>query len=99
MFIILQQNIDTVKVESDMDALSEVDPIDMNSDEVYFPPEFSIIKAESEVSLVSRSFSLLWLFIHVCMCSYVHLCVLHVRYYVIQNNCLETYCFVGCDVI
>ena len=48
-----------MKVESDMDALNEVDPIGMNTDEVYVPPEFSIIKAESEVSLVSRSFSLL----------------------------------------
>jgi hypothetical protein len=59
LFIILQQNIDTVKVESNMDAVSEVGPIDMNIDEVYVPPEFSIIKAESQVSLLSRSFSLL----------------------------------------
>lgn len=50
--IILQQNIDTVKVGSDMDALSEVDSIGMNTDEVYVPSEFSIIKVESEVSLV-----------------------------------------------
>jgi hypothetical protein len=48
-----------VKVESDVDALSEVDPIGMNTDEVYVPPEFSIIKAESEVSLLLISFSLL----------------------------------------
>jgi len=48
-----------VKVESDTDAVSEVDHIGMNTDEVYVPPEFSIIKAESEVSLVSRSFLLL----------------------------------------
>jgi hypothetical protein len=48
-----------MKVESDMDALSEVDPIGMNTDEVYVPSEFSIIKTETEVSLVSRSFSLL----------------------------------------
>jgi len=59
LFIILQQNIDTVKVESDVDAVSEVDPICMNTNEAYVPPEFSIIKAESKVSLVSRSFSLL----------------------------------------
>lgn len=58
MFIILQQNIDTVKVESDMDAVSEADSVCMNTDEVYVPPEFSTIKAESKVSLVSRSFSL-----------------------------------------
>jgi hypothetical protein len=48
-----------MKVESDMDALSEVDPIGMNADEVYVPTEFSLMKAESEVSLVLRSFSLL----------------------------------------
>jgi hypothetical protein len=42
-----------------MDAVSEIDPIGMNIDEVYVPPEFSIIKAESQVSLVSRSFLLL----------------------------------------
>ena len=48
-----------MKVESDVDALSEVDPIGMNTDEVYVPPEFSIIKAESEVSLILISASLL----------------------------------------
>lgn len=42
-----------------MDALSEVDPVGMTTDEVYVPSELSIIKTESEVSLVSRSFSLL----------------------------------------
>jgi len=47
-----------VKVESDMDAVSEADSVCMNTDEVYVPPEFSTIKAESKVSLVSRSFSL-----------------------------------------
>ena len=56
---ILQQNTDTMKVESDIDALSEVDPICMNTDEVYVPAEFSIMKTEVEVSLVSRCFSLL----------------------------------------
>jgi len=48
-----------MKVESDMEALSEVDPICMNNDKVYVPSEFSVIKTETEVSLVSRSFSLL----------------------------------------
>jgi len=42
-----------------MDALSEVDPICMNTDEVCVPSEFSIIKTEAEVSLVSIFFSLL----------------------------------------
>ena len=35
----------------------------------------------------------------VCMCLYVRLCVLHMGCYVIQNNCFEGFCFVGCDVI
>jgi len=62
-----------MKVESDMDALSEVDPICMNTDEVYVPSDLSIIKTEPEVSLVLRSFSLLWcLFIRVCMHLYIH---------------------------
>jgi len=79
-----------MKVESDMDAPSEVDPICMNTDEVDVSSEFSIIKTEAEVSRVSRSFLLLWwLFIRVCMHLYVHACVLHMRYYVIQNNCFE----------
>lgn len=42
-----------------MDALSEVDAICMNNDEVYVPLEFSVIKTEAEVSLASRYFSLL----------------------------------------
>jgi len=48
-----------MKVESDMDAPSEVDPICMNTDEVDISSEFSIIKTEAEVSRVSRSFLLL----------------------------------------
>jgi len=47
-----------MKVESDTDCLSEVDPICMNTDEVYVPSEFSVIQTEAEVILVSRSFSL-----------------------------------------
>jgi hypothetical protein len=42
-----------------MDAVSEVDPSAINTHAVYVSSEFSIIKVESEVSLVSRSFSLL----------------------------------------
>jgi hypothetical protein len=48
-----------MKVESDIDALSEVDPIGMHADKVYVPTEFSIIKTEAEVSLVFEIFSLL----------------------------------------
>jgi len=48
-----------MKVEYNMVALSEVDPICMNTDEVYVPSEFSVIKTEAKVSLVSSFFSFL----------------------------------------
>jgi hypothetical protein len=50
----LQQNIDSVKVENEVDVLSEEDSTDTKSeDEVYMPlSTFSIQKAEPEVSHV-----------------------------------------------
>jgi hypothetical protein len=51
-----------MKVESDMCALSEVDPICMNTDEAYVPSDFSIIKMEPEVSLVLRLCVIFWAF-------------------------------------
>jgi hypothetical protein len=65
-----------------MDAVREVDPTCMNSDDVYVSSEFSIIKVESEVSLVPTSFSLLaWLFMCVCVCVCVCVCMyIHVFY-------------------
>jgi hypothetical protein len=48
----LQQNIDSVKVENDVDVLSEEDSTGMKSeDEVYVPSStFSLQRAEPEVS-------------------------------------------------
>jgi hypothetical protein len=54
LFIILQQNLDTVKVENDVDVKSEEDLNDMKADEIYISSSFAIKKAESEVSLVFR---------------------------------------------
>jgi hypothetical protein len=50
----LQQNIDSIKVENEVNVLSEEDSTDMKSeDEVYMPSStFSIQKAELEVSHV-----------------------------------------------
>jgi hypothetical protein len=54
LFIILQQNVSTVKVENDIDVRSAEDPIDMKSDDAYIASTFSIQKAEPEVSHVLR---------------------------------------------
>jgi hypothetical protein len=48
--MILQQNTDIIKVEHNMDILNEDDSNDMNSGDVYIPSEYSIAKAEPEVS-------------------------------------------------
>jgi hypothetical protein len=53
LFIILQQNISTVKVENDIDVRSVEDPIDMKSDDAYIST-FSMQKAEPKVSHVLR---------------------------------------------
>jgi hypothetical protein len=52
LFIILQQNIDIIKVENDVDVQGEEDSIDIKSDEVYIPSAFFARKAEPEVSHV-----------------------------------------------
>jgi hypothetical protein len=51
LFIIFQ-NIDLIKVENDMDGLSEETSIAMKTVEVYLPSTFSVKKAEPKVSLV-----------------------------------------------
>jgi hypothetical protein len=51
-FIILQQNIDMIKVENEVDVLSEEDSIGMKTDEVYIPSAVSIKKDEPNVSFV-----------------------------------------------
>jgi hypothetical protein len=52
LFIILQQNIDEIKVENDVDILSEEDSSSVKTDEIHISSSFSIKKAESEVSHV-----------------------------------------------
>jgi hypothetical protein len=52
LFIILQQNIEFIKVEHDVGVLSEEDSIGMKTDDLYISPPFSIKMAEPEVSLV-----------------------------------------------
>lgn len=49
--MILQENIDAVKVENDMDSLTEEDSIGIETKEVYFRSSFCVKKAEPEVSL------------------------------------------------
>jgi hypothetical protein len=39
-----------MKVDNDVDVLSEGDPIAVNTDEGYIPSAFSVMKAKSEVS-------------------------------------------------
>jgi hypothetical protein len=50
--MILQQNIDIVKVEHNVDIVNEDESIDMKSDEAYISSAYSITKAEPEVSHV-----------------------------------------------
>jgi hypothetical protein len=44
------QNVDIIRVESDVDILSEDDSIGMHTDEVYIPSTFFIVKTEPKVS-------------------------------------------------
>jgi hypothetical protein len=64
----LQQNSDSVKVENEVDVVSEGDSTDMKSnDEAYTPLlTFSIQKAEPEVGHVSF-LTLYWLLVFLCM--------------------------------
>jgi hypothetical protein len=45
-----------IKVENDVDVLSEEDSIGMKTDEVDIPSAFSVNKAELEVSLILNCF-------------------------------------------
>jgi hypothetical protein len=47
----LQQNINTIKVENDMDFGTEEDPVRTHN-VVYIPSAFSVRETESEVSLL-----------------------------------------------
>jgi uncharacterized membrane protein len=73
--MILQHNVNKmniIKVENDVDVLSEEDYIGMKTDGIYIPSSFSIEKVEPEVSLVLKLF--LWLFVCVCVCMCVQAC-------------------------
>jgi hypothetical protein len=66
LFVMLQQNMDTIKVENDVDGMSEEDCVGVKTEEVYIPSAFSVKKTEPEVSLVSRR--VLWCcFMYSCM--------------------------------
>jgi hypothetical protein len=54
--IILQLNVDAIKVENDTDIESEEDSVEMKTHEVYLPSAFCMVKAEPEVSLSCGSF-------------------------------------------
>jgi hypothetical protein len=56
LIVILQQNTDTIKVENDMDIVTDEDSFGIKFDEVYLPSAFSVEKAESEVRLFSCGF-------------------------------------------
>lgn len=47
----MQENIDAIKIENDMDSLTEEDPIGIETKEVYVPSAFCVREAEPEVSL------------------------------------------------
>lgn len=56
VFIILQQNIDAVKVERDVGVVGMEDCTGMKTVEVYRPSQLSICKTEYEVRIILRSF-------------------------------------------
>jgi hypothetical protein len=47
----LQEDIDAIRVENEMDSLTEEDPIGIKTKEVYVPSAFCVKKAEPETSL------------------------------------------------
>jgi hypothetical protein len=55
-FIILQPNIDIIKVENDADIQSEGGSIGMETEEVHIPSAFSVKEAEPKVSHIFRGF-------------------------------------------
>ena len=67
MFIILQQRIDTVKVETDVSIHNEEDVIGMETDEVCEPQE-----CEPGVSDILRWFLWWWLLMYIFLCMVLH---------------------------
>jgi hypothetical protein len=62
-----------MKVESDVNVLSEEDSFDMKSEEVHIPSGFSIRKDNPKVSIVFRCFFIL---IYVCTSTHAFMYVL-----------------------
>jgi len=56
VFKMLQQNVDTVKVERDVGAVGKEDCAGMETDGVYRPSQLSICKTEYEVSIILMCF-------------------------------------------
>jgi hypothetical protein len=54
--IILQLNINAIKVENDTDVESEEDSLVTKTHEVYLPSAFCVVKTEPEVSLFCDGF-------------------------------------------
>lgn len=71
VFIILQQNVDTVKVERDVGVVGKEDCTGMKTDEVYKPSQLSICKSEYEVSIILRYFGDGYRCMCVCYCVWV----------------------------
>ena len=52
LFLISQENVDTVRQESDMDIVTEEHPTGIKTEEVCQPSAVCVEKAEPEVSLI-----------------------------------------------
>ena len=73
--IILQLNVDAIKVENDTDVEPEEDALDIKTHEVFLPSAFCVVKAEPEVSLICDG-SIWWWYEYVCVCARLRACVL-----------------------
>jgi hypothetical protein len=71
LFVLLQQEADTVKMETDVDVLGEGDSVSMEPYKVYVPSAFAIEKFEPEVSYVFLHDSYGVCSLCVCMCGHV----------------------------
>ena len=67
--IILQLNIDAIKVENDSDVEPEEDSVEMKTHELYLPSAFCEVKGEPEVSLFFDGF-IQWWCVCVCVCGF-----------------------------
>jgi hypothetical protein len=77
LFIILQQNVNTVKVERDVGVAGKEGCTDVGTDEVYAPSQMSICKTEYEVSIMLRCLVMV-IDVHICACVCVTVCCIGV---------------------